>query len=101
MHYEAKKGEIVGIGVAPPNFYGFNAQKRSAISKALNEIAAQMGVTVNNTYVANEKVVNHSRAYSTAQTYTMQTINGKKVNAKIVKECKAADGNYYVLMKAY
>ena len=100
-HYTPKSNEIVGIGIAGPNLNGFNAQKKSAISKALNEIAMQMGVTINSAYISNKKVVNRSQSYSSAQSYSVQTVNGQKVNAKIVKECKANDGYYYVLMKAY
>lgn len=100
-HYTPKNNEIVGVGIAPINLNGFNAQKKSAISKALNEIAFQKGVTVNSAYLSNKKVENHSQAYSSAQTYSLQTVEGKKINAKIVKECKAPDGYYYVLMRAY
>jgi len=100
-NYQRKPNEIVGIGIAPMNLKGFNAQKQSAIAKALNEIAAQEGVTINSQFVTHKATVNHSKAYSASASYIAQTVDGKEVRAKIVKECKAPDGNYYVLMKAY
>lgn len=99
-NYTHKKGEIVGIGIAAPNLNGFTAQKRSAISKAINQIAMQLGVTVKSVSLMQRESVNHQKALSSFSQYSLQTVNGKKVRAKIVKECKSGD-YYYVLMKAY
>lgn len=100
-NYTPKKGEIVGIGIAGPNINGPTAQKKSAISKALNEIAYQLGVTINSASILKKEAVNHNKTYSSFSSYSLQSVNGKKVRAKIIKECKALDDNYYVLMKAY
>ena len=100
VNYTSKPGEIVGIGIAPMNFNGDAAQKKSAIAKAIEEIASQEGVKVNSAFISHKQVFNKV-SNSNMESYSVHTINGKEVRARIVKECKAADGKYYVLMKAY
>lgn len=99
-NYNHKKGEIVGIGIAAPNLNGFSAQKKSAISKAINQIAMQLGVNVKSVSIMQRQSVNHQKASSSFSQYSLQTVNGKTVRARIVKECRSGD-YYYVLMKAY
>jgi len=99
-NYQRKENEIVGIGIAPININGEDAQRKSAISKAIDEIARQLGVTVYSVTKSKTSMYNGDvrRFYGN---YSLQTVNGNKVNAKIIKACKAENGNFYVLMKAY
>ncbi len=99
-NYQRKQNEIVGIGIAPMNINGIDAQRKSAISKAIDEIARQLGVTVS-TITKSKTSMSNGQVSRYYNNYSLQTVNGNKVNAKIVKACKAEDGNFYVLMKAY
>jgi len=91
--------KIYGVGIAPPNFNGEAAQRKSAISKAINEIASQLNTTVNSKIVIKTSVYNKSATHS-ANSISFQTVNGEKVSAKIIKSCKNPNNDYfYVLME--
>jgi len=91
------KNKIYGVGVAGENINGFSAQRKSAISRAINEIASQLKVKVNNRFVS----ITDSRSGSAAQSYTFQTVDNQIVHAKIIKSCKNPNnGMFYVLMES-
>jgi hypothetical protein len=95
-----EKGAIYGVGVAPINFKGEQAQRKSAIAKAINEIASQMNTTVNSQTTTTASVYN-GHGSSGMSSVSFQTVNGQKVSAKIIKSCKNPNNGYfYVLMKA-
>jgi hypothetical protein len=52
------KKAIYGIGIAPLHFKGEQAQRKSAISKAIDEIASQMNTTVNSQLLTNTTLKN-------------------------------------------
>ena len=96
----SQKGAIYGVGVAPRHFKGEQAQRKSAISKAINEIASQMNTTVNSQMATSASVYN-GHGSSSMSSISFQTVNGQKVSAKIVKSCKNPNNGYlYILMKA-
>jgi hypothetical protein len=100
LHTPVENGVIYGVGVAPPNFNGEAAQRKSAIAKAVNEIASQLNTTVNSQTMSKSTLNNHSANHSIS-TVSFQTVNGQKVSSKIVKSCKNPNNNYlYILMKA-
>ena len=89
--------KVYGVGVAGENMNGFSAQRKSAISKAINEIASQLKVKVNNEFMS---IADSGNGIS-AQNYTFQTIDNQVVNAKIIKSCKNPNnGMFYVLMES-
>ena len=91
------KTKIYGVGIAGENFKGINAQRRSAISKAINEIAMQMKVKVNNSFYSRQ----NSNGENYSDNITFQTVNNQSVSAKIIKSCKNPNnGMFYVLMQA-
>jgi hypothetical protein len=95
-----EKNAIYGVGVAPRNFNGEQAQRKSAIAKAINEIASQMNTTVNS-QVMTRASIHNGNGSSSMNSVSFQTVNGQKVSAKIVKSCKNPNNGYfYVLMKA-
>jgi uncharacterized protein YcfL len=95
-----KKGKIYGIGIAPPNFNGEAAQRKSAISKAVSEIASQLNTTVNSQTITSSVLYNKSANHSMSS-ISFQTVNGQKVSSKIIKSCKNPNNNYlYILMEA-
>jgi len=95
-----EKGVVYGIGIAPANFNGIQAQRKSAIAKAINEIATQLKTNVNSQIVTRASIHNKS-ATTSMDSVSFQTVNGQTVSAKIVKSCKTPSGNFlYILMKA-
>jgi len=91
---------IYGVGIAPVNFNGEQAQRKSAIAKAVNEIASQLNTTVNSQTIT-QAVHNNNQASTATSSVSFQTVNGQKVSAKIIKWCKnPSTGKLYILMKA-
>ena len=97
INIPVSKTKIYGVGIAGENFNGVNAQRRSAISKAVNEIAMQMKIKVNNSFYSKQ----NSNGENYANNITFQTVNNQSVSAKIIKSCKNPNnGMFYVLMQA-
>jgi len=95
-----EKGYVYGVGIAPRNFNGEQAQRKSALSKAINEIASQFNTTVNS-QIATSASVHNGQGSSSMSSVSFQTVNGQKVSANIVKSCKNPNNGYlYILMKA-
>jgi hypothetical protein len=100
LNVPVKKGKIYGVGIAPPNFYGEAAQRKSAISKAIQEIASQLNTTVNSETISSSTLSNKTGNHSISS-ISFQTVNGQKVSSKIIKSCKNPNNNFlYILMEA-
>ena len=96
----SEKDAVYGVGVAPKNFAGEQAQRKSALAKAINEIASQLNTTVNSQVATSASVIN-GHGSSAMSSVSFQTVNGQKVSATIVKSCKNPHNGYlYILMKA-
>ena len=94
------KGKIYGIGIAPQNFNGEAAQRKSAFSKAINEIASQLNTVVNSKIATNSVIYNKSATHSMSSV-SFQTVNGQKVSAKMIKSCTNPNNGFlYILMEA-
>lgn len=61
---------------------GKNAQRSLAIKRAIDEIALQMGVTVNNVALIGT-VANKGGTTTNLESYSFQTVDGKVVKAVI------------------
>ena len=97
LHYK-DAGKICGIGVSKPHIKGLPYQRILSISRGIDEIARQLGVTVDTkleTYMKGS-----SNGVSTGlSTYSVQTSSGKTVEAEIEKAWMNEDTNeFYVLM---
>jgi hypothetical protein len=103
LNMPVKEGVFYGVGIAPMNFNGAQAQRKSAIAKALNEIASQMQTTISSQTIttANTNKNSMSSSGSTSMnSVSFQTVNGQKVQAEIIKSCKNPNNGYlYILMK--
>jgi len=75
-------GKIGGVGSAITHVKGRAAQRETAISRALDEIARQMGVKVSNV-LSTEASAGGGNASSSMQSYSFQTTDGKVVKAQI------------------
>lgn len=75
-------GRTGGIGVSGPHVKGVNAQRRLAISRAINEIARQKGIEVKNVLKVTREG-NRDKENTTQHSYSIQTVDGKSVTAMI------------------
>lgn len=89
-------GQIVGLGHAGVHFNGRAAQRELATSRALDEIARQMGVTVNNIMVVNQQLTT-TGVSATMASSSEQSVKGRVVNAVVHDEWREGD-NFYILM---
>lgn len=74
--------KIAGIGICGTHIHGKTAQRNLAIKRAIDEIAAQLGVTVNNVSLISTKG-NSSGASTSVESYSLQSVDGKVVSAVI------------------
>ena len=88
------KYKIGGVGVSKRTIDGVNKQREIAVSRAIDEIAKQMGVKVSNTSLSHSTKNN-----SSFEEYSLQTVEGNKVNA-VIKEVwhNEKTGEVYVWM---
>lgn len=77
-------GKVAGIGICGMHVNGVNAQRSLAIKRAIDEIALQLGVKVNNVSLVGTKS-NSGGVGSSVESYSFQTVEGQVVKA-IIKE---------------
>lgn len=75
-------GKIGGVGSSITHVKGRAAQRELAISRALDEIARQMGVKVSNV-LSTEASAGKGTASSSMESYSFQTTDGRVVKARI------------------
>lgn len=95
VYETSKEGKAGGVGISKPHFNGKTAQRSLAISRALDEIARQMGVEVNS--IQKISTVGTSQNATTAlESYSLHSTNGKVITARIESfwEDKATDELY-------
>lgn len=74
--------KTVAIGSANIHYHGKVAQRKLAISRALDEIASQQGVNVSSQVIRHDQR-DGSRASGKSDIYSFQTSDNKVVNAHI------------------
>lgn len=90
-------GEIVGLGQAGYHFNGKAAQRELATSRALDEIARQMGVTVSSIMVINQQHTSMGSSSNMAAT-SEQSVKGNVVNAVVHDEWLEGDTLYIIMV---
>jgi len=73
---------IGAVGSAMPHFQGKTAQRRLAISRAIDELAQQSGVQVQSTIIRKESREG-SLTQASAEVYTIQNSEDKTIQAHI------------------
>ncbi len=73
---------IGAVGSAMPHFKGKTAQRRLAISRAIDELAQQSGVQVHSTILRQESREG-SQTQASAEIYTIQSSDNKTIQAHI------------------
>lgn len=76
------EGGIGGVGICAMHIKGPSFQREVAISRAMDEIARQMGVKVQTALQTSAKVTNQS-ASTTLETYSVQTTDGRTIKATL------------------
>jgi len=97
LHYKADR-KICGIGISKPHIKGIPYQRLLSISRGIDEIARQLGVEVETRLETYMKGTSES-VQTGLSTYSVQTSNGKTVEAEIEKAWINGDTDeFYVLM---
>lgn len=89
-------GDIVGLGQAGFHFNGKAAQRELATRRALDEIAQQMGVTVNSITVIKQQLTGMGSSTNMVGT-SQQSVKGRTVNAVVHDEWQEGD-IFYIIM---
>ena len=74
--------KIAAVGCARTHFKGAEAQKDLAISRAIDRIATQNQVTVNNMTLREKSSSNGRKNSSSAQSTSLQSVNNVKISTK-------------------
>jgi len=74
--------KIAAVGCAKTHFKGESAQKKLAISRAIDAIATQNNVTVNNATLRNKSSSNGQRGNSSSQSTSLQSVDNVKISTK-------------------
>lgn len=82
IYETSKDGKIGGVGISKPHYAGKTAQRSLAISRALDEIARQLGVKVVNSQKTTTTGTSLN-ATTTLEIYSFQTTDGKVIRATI------------------
>lgn len=91
------EGNIVGLGISKSHFGGAQAQRTLAISRATEEIARQLGVTVQSQSLLTES----TQRGSAMESVSLQSVDGKQVKATIKHEWHDKMNDiFYILMVA-
>lgn len=91
-------GYIGGVGICGTHIKGKTGQRDLAVSRALDEIARQLGVRVDSVMLKNSENTADS-AQTSISTYSIHTVDGKTVSAKIVESWIDTNSNeLYIYM---
>ncbi|MGM0452283.1 MAG: hypothetical protein ACQERN_03855 [Thermodesulfobacteriota bacterium] len=77
-----KTGKPGGIGISGPHVKGVNAQRDLAIQRAVDELARQMGVKVQNISKITRSG-NRNRSSAQQKSYSIHTVEGQTIAAEI------------------
>ena len=91
-------GKVYGVGSSPEHIKGPNFQRALAMSMAIDEIARQNGVKVSNSLDRMQEVDSSGNVRSSARSVSLQTVDGKMINAVIKDMWENRHHKLYVLM---
>jgi hypothetical protein len=79
----SEDGKIGGVGISKEHIHGIDAQRKLAVSRAIDSIAAQLGVKVNNVTVIESHASSTGGAASSIDSYSIHTSEGNFVRATV------------------
>jgi hypothetical protein len=88
--------KIAAIGCAKYHFKGESAQKKLAIQRARDEIAAQKNTTVSDVTLRNKKVNDGSYASSSMQSTSVHEVDQVNISTKVKATYKKPNGELCV-----
>ena len=98
-NYNNDSGKTCGVGNCGPHIKGIAHQRALAISRAIDEIARQQGVTVKTELTAYMNGSSSGGTSSKMSTYSVQTSNGQTVDAEVKDSwIDERENGFYVLM---
>ena len=83
--------KITAVGCATKHYKGIAAQKKLALSRAIDEIAMQTKTTVSNTVLRKK-----SNGYTSTKISSLQSVNDLKLKTKIMAYYTKPDGDICV-----
>lgn len=93
-YIDLPKGTIVAVGCARIHFKGRSAQKKLAISRAIDEIATEVKTTVNNVTLRRK-----NNSASSMNTTSMQSVDNVKLKTEVISTYMDENGNMCVRVK--
>ncbi|MCK5293257.1 MAG: LPP20 family lipoprotein [Arcobacteraceae bacterium] len=87
------KGSIAAVGFAREHFKGKSAQRKLAISRAIDEIATQVKTTVNNVTLRRG-----TKSSSSMNTTSLQSVDNVNIKTKVMDVYVDIKNNIYVLV---
>jgi transketolase C-terminal domain/subunit len=94
----AVSGKYSGVGICGVHINGPSAQRTLAIQRAIDQIAMQLGVKVNNVSMISTKG-SSAGASTNVEHYSFQTVEGKVVTAELRKMWrKPGTGEIFIWM---
>ncbi len=76
-------GKIGGVGIAKEHIRGLDEQRKLAVSRAIDSIAAQLGVQVQNVTVLESHATSAGAASTRIDSYSVHTVQGNTVKASV------------------
>jgi len=73
---------FAAVGCAHKHFKGISAQKDLAISRAIDRIAVQNGVLVDNVTLRQKAILNGKRTSSSSNSSSLHTVSNVKISTK-------------------
>lgn len=80
---EGPQGQLGGVGVSRPHIRGRSFQRQTAVSRAIDEIARQLGVRVDSILSDQQKSVDGGSLKGQTAIYSFQTTTGEVISARL------------------
>lgn len=77
------EGQLGGVGVSRPHVRGLSHQRQTAVSRAIDELARQLGVTVESVLTDQQRSVNGGQLAGETTIVSFQTTTGEMISARL------------------
>lgn len=75
--------QIGGVGISKAHVRGISAQRELAVSRAIESIASQLGVHVENVTTISSRATSAGGSSTQMDSYSIHTVDGKHVKATV------------------
>lgn len=91
-----EKDDVAAVGCAGIHFKGESAQKKLAISRAIDDIATQYKVKIDNVTLRKKSIYNGMKGSSSTQSSSLHSIDNLELKTKIKDIYKKTNGEICV-----